>query len=282
MNIAYPRLATFAICLCLLSGLNAQDSAVMKAPESVKDKDSFHIFLLIGGSNMTGKVTFPKADKKTDSRIFVLNSDNAWKSADEIQKFQDKTSDLDNAGPGISFGKAMLQNARNDEIIGIINCASPNSEIKSWAKGSELYNKAVEKVKLAQKCGILKGILWHQGEMDAKGADLKAYGENTAKLINDLREDLAPEQKISPLPFVGGKLFSYPFDKEVDIFKDFNDNLDKTYEEIDRHGLVETKGLKVKGDNALFDNDSMIELGRRYAESMSYLYGKRKEEKKKK
>ncbi|MFZ2656061.1 MAG: sialate O-acetylesterase, partial [Victivallales bacterium] len=102
------------------------------------------------------------------------------------------------------------------------------------------------------------------------------------KLINDLRMDLAPEQKIFPLPFAGGKLASHPYDKDADIFREFNENLEKVYEDLDRHGLVETKGLKVKGNSTLFENDSMIELGRRYAESMSYLYGIRKIETKKK
>ncbi|OGV53832.1 MAG: hypothetical protein A2X45_08550 [Lentisphaerae bacterium GWF2_50_93] len=258
-------------------GLSAQDPVEIKAPELVKEKDKFHIYLFIGGSNMTGKVLFPKIDKKIDSRIFILNGDNEWKPSDEAQKFQDKTGDLAIAGPAISFGKFMIQNNKKGLIcVGIINCASENSQIKDWAKGGELYNKAVDKVKLAQKIGVLKGIAWHQGEPDAKNTDLKTYEDSTVKLISDLRLELAPEQKIFPLPFVGGKLVSYPYDKDADIFREFNENLEKTYLEIDRHGFVESKGLKVKGNSTLFDNDSMIELGRRYAESMSYLYGLRK------
>ncbi len=274
---SFLSIASLAIFMLALSSLWAQDAAqAVKTPEAAREKGDFHIYLLIGGSNMTGKVTFAKADKKTESKIFVLDAKNEWNSAETIFKSQDKSEDIADIGMGIAFGKGMLQNLRNDVYIGIINCASADSDIKSWSKGSPLYEKAVERTKLAQKSGVLKGIVWHQGEADAKSTDLKAYGEATIRLINDLRNDLAPEMKVFPLPFVGGKLYSYPFDKDTDVYREFNENLEKTYLDIDRHGLVETKGLKVKGSSTIFDNDSMIELGKRYAESMCYLYGKRK------
>lgn len=279
----FPLIASLIAVLLSTHGLYAQDAADTKRPSLIKEKDKFHIYLFIGGSNMTGKVVFPKIDKKTDPRIFILSGNNEWKAADEVQKFHDKTKDLTIAGPAVAFGKDMIQNYKDVNIcVGIINCASENSQIRDWTREGELYKKAVDRVKFAQNVGVLKGIAWHQGEAEAKDVDLKAYGESTVKLINDLRMDLAPEQKIFPLPFAGGKLASHPYDKDADIFREFNENLEKVYEDLDRHGLVETKGLKVKGNSTLFENDSMIELGRRYAESMSYLYGIRKIETKKK
>ncbi|HBC85696.1 MAG TPA: hypothetical protein DCZ94_01950 [Lentisphaeria bacterium] len=273
---SYFHFFTFLIGMFLLPALMGQDSQEIKAPSKVKEKEDFHIYLLIGGSNMLGKATFPKPDKGVDSEVFILTSKNEWTSVEEIQKFPGRNPEAENVGPGIPFGKAMMKVARGHVIIGIVNCASEDSSISSWAKGQELYDKAVQKAKAAQKAGVLKGILWNQGEPDALKKDLKDYADSVSKIIEDLRKDLAPELKIHPLPFVGSKLVSFPFpsDKDKDQFKEFNETLEKVFLEVQRRGLVETKGLKTKGESVIYDNDSLIELGRRYAGAMSYLNGK--------
>ncbi len=268
-----PSLFSFIIALFLASSLPGQDVSGPKAPSIVKDKDDFHIYLLIGGSNMLGKTTFSKPDQHNDSRVFVLNSKDEWVSSEEIQKFPDRNADVENCGPGLAFGRAIVSRSGNGVSIGLINCAVDNSSIKSWLKGQDLYQKAVQKTKLAMKTGTIKGILWNQGEADALSMDLKTYNDSLSKMIEDLRTDLAPEQKIHPLPFSGSKLATFPYDKEKDKYKNFNENMEKIFLDIQRRGLVDTKGLNTKGESTIFDNDSLIEIGRRYAAMMTYLYG---------
>jgi hypothetical protein len=110
-----------------------------------------------------------------------------------------------------------------------------------------------------------------------KKADPLKYAENIGKIAMDLRKDLNSSD-FHPIPFVGGKLVSYPyeFEKEKDQFKELNYTLQKTFSDTDRSGIVESKGLKDSGDGIHFDAESMFELGKRYADAMLYLEGKQK------
>ncbi|MFA6568631.1 MAG: sialate O-acetylesterase [Victivallales bacterium] len=267
-----PVLASFISTLFFIP-VFGQGASGIKAPDKVREKEDFHLYLLIGGSNMLVKNTFTNAERKTDSRIFLFDSGGEWVSAeDHIKSLDGKAEHEDGTGPSISFARTVLA-AKKGKMIGLVNCAEEDSDLADWMKDGKYYAGAVEKTRLAMKTGVIKGILWHQANAEMKKAAPLTYAEDIGRIAGDLRKDLnSPD--FHPIPFVGGKLVAYPYDKEKDQFKELNDTLQKTFRDTDRSGLVESKGLKDSGDGIRFDAESMGELGRRYAEAMLYLEGK--------
>jgi hypothetical protein len=279
-----PVLCAFISTLFLIT-VSGQEINEIKTSKEAKKNENFHLYLLVGGSNMLVKNTFPKIEKKTSSRIFIFDTGNEWVSAEEhIKATEGKPEQEEGTGPSIFFAEAMIGVKKGSDLtIGIINCAEEDSELADWMKGGKYYAKAVEKTRLAMKTGVLNGILWHQANAETKGTDPLKYAENISQIARDLRKDLnSPD--FHPIPFVGGKLVTYPYelDKEKDQFKKLNDTLQETFNDTDRSGLVESKGLKDSGDGIRFTPESMGEMGKRYADAMIYLGGKKKTEQKKK
>jgi len=270
-----PLLAAFILTLFSIS-LFGQEVNEIKAPDKVKNKENFHLYLLVGGSNMLVKNTFVNAGSKIDSRIFLFDAGNEWVSAaDHLKSSEGNMEQEEGTGPSIFFAETMLSEEKNKDImIGLVNCAEEDSELADWLKGGKCYTKAVEIAKLAMRTGVIRGILWHQAYAEVKKSDPSTYAENIGKIAKDLRKDLnSPDFR--PIPFVGGKLVSHPYVSEKDEFKELNGTLQKTFTDTDRSGLVESKGLKDSGDGINFAAESMGELGKRYATAIIYLGGKK-------
>jgi hypothetical protein len=278
-----PLLATFISTLFLfpVSGGEAKE---IKAPDKVKKKEDFHLYLLLGGANMLVKNTFTGSVSKNDSRIFLFEDGDKWVSAETHMKSSgDKMEQEKGTGPSIFFAESLFKGKKDKNImIGLVNCAEEDSTPADWQKGGKYYSKAVETAILAMKTGVLRGILWHQANAEMKNTDPLTYAETIGKIAADLRKDLNSPLYL-PIPFVGGKLVTYPyeFEKDKDKFKELNDTLQKIFTDTDRSGLVESKGLKDSGDGICFDAESMEELGKRYADAMLYLEGRQTPVKKK-
>lgn len=135
--------------------------------------------------------------------------------------------------------------------IGLVVNAKGGSSIKQWSKESTFYKEAIRRTKSGMEKGVLKGVLWHQGESDAKDVEYLAKLE---LLIKNFRSDLATPD----LPFVAGQVNNLPL---------INDQIAKLPETVESTGFVSSKGLKAM-DRWHFDAESMKLLGQRYAEQM--------------
>jgi hypothetical protein len=129
---------------------------------------NFHLYLLIGQSNMAGRGVSDAESKMKNPKILMLDSLNNWVTATDPVHFDKPSAGV---GPGISFAKEML--AENKIIsIGFIPCAFGGSPIKVWEPGAVYlkvfhpYDDALKRTRLAMQQGVVKGILWHQGESD--------------------------------------------------------------------------------------------------------------------
>ncbi|MGQ7946161.1 sialate O-acetylesterase [Flavobacterium sp. WC2509] len=258
MNTKLKTALKMATCLVCCVGFNAHS-------QKANSSKPMELYLLIGQSNMAGRGTVDAQSQITSDAILMLDKTNNWVPAKDPMHFDKPAAAV---GPGISFAQTMLQDKKNTQI-GLIPCAWGGSPIRVWSPGAKYfenfpYDEAIQRAKIAMEKGVLKGILWHQGESDNDAKKAEAYLENLKTLIANLRRDLnAPN-----LPFVAGEI-GY-FNKENFI----NEKINKLPAEVENTAVVSAKDLTDRGDHLHFDTTSARELGKRYAAAMKNLQQK--------
>jgi hypothetical protein len=256
----------FACSFFTTSLLFSQKSILPKqrnVTEIEVSKEKFHLYLLIGQSNMAGRGIVEPQDTIENIRILRLNRNGDWDLAKEPVQFDKNGVGV---GPGLAFAREMLTADNDSAMIGLIPCAAGGSGIDVWLKDlfweqtqSFPYNNAVLRAKLAMKEGVLKGILWHQGEADCNGKNVGAYKDKLAALIKKLRKEL----NVPDLPFIAGELPEFN-----DCAKNFNPVLYEIKDTVEDYDVVSGNGLTSNPDGVHLDAVSARELGRRYAEKM--------------
>jgi len=249
-----------ALSVCMTAGfrtIGAEGAgAGYKGP-----KENLHVYLLIGQSNMAGRAPFTKEEAGPVDRCYLLNGEDQWEPAkNPLNRYSTirKSLGMQKMNPGYAFAKTMLESDKGVSIGLVVN-AKGGTSIKLWAKGSKFYKEALRRTRIACKTGTLRGILWHQGESDAKDDQ---YLEKLKALIGNLRSDLGAPN----LPFVAG---------EVNNVQVINDQIGKLPEAVPYTGFASSEGLKCM-DRWHFDAGSMRLLGQRYAEEMLKIHAKQK------
>ncbi|MDB5110555.1 MAG: hypothetical protein JWR67_1669, partial [Mucilaginibacter sp.] len=170
---------------------------------------NFQLYILAGQSNMAGRGYITDEFKNEgDSHVYMLTKDNKWVLAKHPVHFDKPTAGV---GPGLTFGIAMAKD--NPKVkIGLIPTAVGGSPIEHWLPGAydaatktHPYDDAVERIKFAMQYGVIKGIIWHQGESDSKPEQAKLYMARLKGLIERFRI-LVNNPK---LPFIAGELGHY-------------------------------------------------------------------------
>ena len=257
-------IALGVVCLAACSsGRTPATSARAAATPS-----GMQLFLLAGQSNMAGRGKVETQDSVVSPRVLKLDSTMHWVPAVDPLHW-DKPA-IVGVGPGRSFARALA--ARNPTLtIGLIPGAVGGSPISSWEPGAldaatrtHPYDDALARLRVAQKSGTLRAILWHQGESDATPARSVLYAVKLRALIARFRADANDPN----LPFVIGQLGQF--------YKPGNDDVrrvDSVHRAIAASvpnvTYVSTEGLRHKGDTVHFDAASARTLGERYA--MAYL-----------
>jgi len=256
------HLLGYSICIAFFFGT----ASYAKDKTSVTSdglKNKLHVYLLIGQSNMAGRAPFTKKERRVISRCYLLNGQDLWEPAkNPLNRHSTirKSLRMQKMNPGYGFSQAMLK--KDSSIsIGLVVNARGGSSIKSWSRGSKYYKEAVRRTRLALKTGVLKGILWHQGEADSKDPQ---YLEKLKLLIKDLRRDFDTPN----LPFVAGQVNNVPL---------INEQIAKLPETVNSTGFVSSEKLKAM-DRWHFDAKSMKLLGQRYAEEILKIQSKLKSE----
>lgn len=253
------RLLTLALCLSV--------TAAFAQRPNLPAKDRFHLFLLVGQSNMAGRGVVAPQDKTPPARVLMLNKAGEWVPATDPMHF-DKPNVV-GVGLGRTFG-IQIAEANPGITIGLIPCAVGGSPIDTWMPGvfypptkSHPWDDALRRAKLALQSGTLKGILWHQGESDSNAELAPKYETKLHDLIAGLRRELnAPEA-----PFIAGQLGQFADSP----WNEFRVKVDQVHRNLPRNiprtAFVNSDGLNHNGDKVHFDADSYRELGRRYAKA---------------
>lgn len=240
------RLALFALLL----------AATAAAVEPPADKAKFHVFVLMGQSNMAGSaLPFLDEYKEPSARVLVQNPDLTWSGA--------KTP-LRGGGmsPGESFARHYAE-LHPGVTVGLIQCARGGRSIKELGKGGKdrdgapNYDNTIKWATAAAKQGTITGVLWHQGESDCGDA---GYNAKLGTLAADLRADLGLPQ----LPFICGELGRY-----APWTAGFNGRIGAAAKDIPRCAVATSEDLLDLGDKVHFSGFSAEILGSRYL--MQYL-----------
>lgn len=227
---------------------------------SKADAREMDIYLLIGQSNMAGRAPIETQDKDSIQNVFLFtgNQDKYWeKAANPLNKYSTvrKSISMQKLGPGYGFAKEMIR-LQPTKKIGLVVNARGGTSIEEWIPGGVLYNEAVKQTKIALKSGVLKGVIWHQGEANSKGYN--SYMPQIEALINSLRKDL----NMDDLPFVAGQLSA---DKPQRA--NFNKMILELPTVVKHTGVITTENTSTI-DRTHFNSASQRLLGKRYAEEM--------------
>jgi hypothetical protein len=241
---------------------------ITKLPEGTTQLD---LYLLMGQSNMKGRGVMPEEPKR-DPRIVMMHiRDDQWYLArhplhltGDAKTFQGH----DNAGvgPGLAFAETLAA-ANPKAAIGLVPCAVGGSSIRLWQKGAKLYDEALRRAKLALQTAApvkarIRGVIWLQGEANAKPEELPLHAGRLRALIESLRADLA----LPKLPFIActvGEMKPEPLLTHLKAMNEIQLSLPKS---VPHTACVDARDLKTHiGDAVHFDTAAQNEIGRRFA-----------------
>lgn len=257
-----------------------------------KPDTKFFIFLCFGQSNMEAGARPEQEDLgPVDLRFQMLAAVDMPKLNRKMGQWYLATPPLNrgenNMGPVDWFGRNMVASLPQEYRVGVINVSVAGAKIELWEKDTykdyldhteswmqnickqydgNPYKRLVDMARIAQKDGVIKGILLHQGESNPNDQQwcnkVKGIYDN---LIKDL--NLKPEE----VPFLAGELKSA---EEGGICGAFNTvvlaNLPKV---LPNSYIISSKGCKGVRDGFHFNTAGMRELGKRYALQMLKCHG---------
>jgi hypothetical protein len=243
---------------------------------------NFLVFLLIGQSNMEGVPPSEAQDRTPNPRVKVLALRDCQQRGLVRNQWYDAAPSLhtcaNTLGPGDYFGKAMAD-ALPDATIGLVPDAIAGVDIDIFRKGvvsqrrgewflppdnqrNSAYETVVERARLAQEVGVIRGILFHQGESDS-GQPAQWVGK-----VQDMVADLKADLGLGNIPFLAGELLYSP----AGCCGGHNTFVNQLPSMIPGAAVVSANGLGAfAGDgfgNLHFNVGAQREFGRRYAQVM--------------
>ncbi|MDR2953155.1 MAG: sialate O-acetylesterase [Treponema sp.] len=285
---------TLAACVTAKNaGKETFDEAVQDAQNASCDPD-FHIYLCFGQSNMEGdpdKGIPQKYKEYENGRFLVMAAANMPKTGREMGKWYPAVPPLARDWTGLSpadfFGRTLIEEIKNPAIrIGVIVVAVGGCAINLFDKdekearaylakqesymppiaaeyGNNPYQRLVGMARLAQKDGVIKGALLHQGESGkakspnyANGSDNANWGLAVKGVYDNLLADLG--LKPNSIPLLAGQVLG-------NNSKIIN-GLPAVMPGVAH--VISTEGLTKGKDQWHFNFEEYEELGRRYGQKM--------------
>jgi hypothetical protein len=272
-----------AKALFFLAAVLAMGALSAEEPTSIpSSKKDFHLFLLMGQSNMSGGVGLVAGDNKPVPHVLKMRY---AKEGDEPKwapgahpLHPRRPNKKARFGPGLSFAEAYVAD-KSGVTVGLIPMAWGGKSIEQLGKGSGIYSDAIRHAKAAMEEGTLKGVMWHQGESDTvEQTRTDAYEKKLHRLVGDVRKDLGNPQ----LPFIVGNLAEFYGTGEDHTAPDRVARIDKIKEilrslpnKVPHAGFVESTGCTPAARPKVhFDRKSCVLLGKRYAEVYAEMLAK--------
>ena len=255
-----------------------------------QDKN-FYIYLCLGQSNMEGNARIEAQDTiSVDSRFQVMATVDCSNNGRVKGNWYTAVPPLCRCRTGLTpadyFGRTMVANLPKNIKVGVINVAVGGCKIElfdkdnyesyvatapDWMKNmvkeydGNPYARLVEMAKLAQKGGVIKGILLHQGESNTNDS---IWPQKVKGVYDNLIKDLNLNPKNVPL--LAGELVNADQKGACASMNKIIATLPKT---ISNSYVISSAGCPQRGDGLHFTAASYRELGKRYAAQMLSLLG---------
>ena len=228
---------------------------------NIPNKENIWVFILAGQSNMAGRGLVEPQDTVPNNRLYALNGKgNIIIAKEPLHFYEPSMAGLDS---GLSFGKSLIKHIPDSISVLLVPTAVGGSSISQWLNDSihrevKLFSNFKRMAELGMQYGTVKGILWHQGESDAKTKEAPLYQSKLSELIYQFRKVVGNQETT----VVIGQLGSYSTNP---LWSKINDHI-KYYVSTDPNtGMINTQDLKDKGDKVHFDSKAQRALGERYA-----------------
>ena len=255
-----------------------------------QDKN-FYIYLCLGQSNMEGNARIEAQDTiSVDSRFQVMATVDCSNNGRVKGNWYTAVPPLCRCRTGLTpadyFGRTMVANLPKNIKVGVINVAVGGCKIElfdkdnyesyvatapDWMKNmvkeydGNPYARLVEMAKLAQKDGVIKGILLHQGESNTNDS---IWPQKVKGVYDNLIKDLNLNPKNVPL--LAGELVNADQKGACASMNKIIATLPKT---ISNSYVISSAGCPQRGDGLHFTVVGYRELGKRYAAQMLSLLG---------
>jgi Carbohydrate esterase, sialic acid-specific acetylesterase len=252
---------------------------------------NFHIYLCFGQSNMEGNARVESQDSLfTDERFQVLEAVDCPNLGRTKGVWYTAIPPLCRCKTGLTpadyFGRTMIANLPKKIKVGIINVSVAGCKIELFDKdnfqtyaatvqpwmtniikeyGGSPYARLVEMAKLAQKAGVIKGVLLHQGESNTKDS---LWPQKVKVVYNNLLKDL--RLKAKKVPLLAGELVNAD---QGGVCASMNVIINTLPEIISTAHVISSKGCTDSRDNLHFNAEGYRKLGKRYAAKMLSLAG---------
>ncbi|WP_240925020.1 sialate O-acetylesterase [Maribellus sediminis] len=264
---------------------DSQDSPI----EPVAQDRNFYIFLCFGQSNMHGAAAIESQDLTVDSRFKLFQALDCSNLNREKATWYTAVPPTCQCGSGLSpadyFGRTLVANLPDSITVGIINVSVAGCDIRLFDKDLYMdydststddwftsqvigydgnpYQYLINQAKLAQKDGVVKGILLHQGETNTGQEQWPTY---VKKIYTDMLTDL--DLDAGSVPLLAGELFS----GEGNCCSSMNPIIGTLPDIIPTAHVISSDGCTGQ-DVAHFDSEGYRELGKRYGIEMLSILG---------
>lgn len=257
--------------------------------QSFSQDRNFYIYLCFGQSNMQGMGPIQNQDKTVDSRFKIFQaldcSNLNRKKATWYTAVPPTCNCYSGLSPADYFGRAMVANLPDSITVGIINVSIAGCDIRLFDKDIYMdydstyvdswytslvaaydwnpYQYLIDLAKLAQKDGVIKGILLHQGETNTGQTQWLSY---VKKIYNDMMADLALDA--DSVPLLAGEVLSV----SGNCCSIMNSIINKLPDTIPTAHIISSDACTGQ-DAAHFDSPGYRKFGMRYAVEMLSVNG---------
>ena len=245
-----------------------------------------HVYLAFGQSNMEGFPGIEPQDKiGANKRFQMLAAVDFATLGRKKGEWYDAVPPLCRTSTGLCpadyFGRTMVSRRPERIRIGVVNVAVAGCKIELFDKdtyaayaatapawmtsiikeyGGNPYQHFVDVAKLAQKRGVVKGILLHQGESNTND---KEWPNKVAKIYRDLIRDL--DLRAENVPLLAGETVNADQQGATASMNTIIAELPKV---LPNSYVISSKGCEGRSDHLHFTPAGYRELGKRYAEKM--------------
>lgn len=251
---------------------------------------NFYIYLCLGQSNMEGNAPYEAQDTVVNPRFQVLSAVDNQKLGRVKGKWYPARAPLCRQNTGLTpadyFGRTMVENLPENVRIGVVHVAVGGCKIELFMKDkreeyiktapdwmlntlkeydNNPYERLIEMAKIAQKDGVIKGILLHQGESNTGE---KEWPEKVKSVYESILADL--NLKAEEVPLLAGEVVNSDHGGTCAAMNPIIDTLPQV---IKNSVVISSKGLSCAADHLHFDAAGYRVLGRRYAVAMLKMMG---------